>query len=277
LSLAGERLEYEPSTPMSSKRLPLLVVALLAVTAGCSFLGPNPDSYTSTHDYTVGLDVGASVTDVTIRVPAPQLDGAAAVDATTVAPNGTVDGAFDAELVETEYGPMLELTADSVSVQPRYYRFVEADGMGRREEISESEYEPSNPNHQKVDRRSVGITVTRPAEYPIETRTPVGAAPTFYADGAVTRELVACALPYGDESACFGYDAPVYLSYDTAGDAHVAGSVTFTGSNEWFTGGWTGNSYYDRVQFNATGSQDGWASGDGYTETGRGRYPAPEA
>jgi hypothetical protein len=262
---------------MSRPRLALLVVALLAVTAGCSFLGPSPDSYTSTHDYTVGLDVGASLTDVTIRVPAPQLEGAAAVNATTIAPNGSVDGAFDAALVETAYGPMLELTADSVEVEPRYYRFVEEDGVGQREEISESEYDPSNPDHQKVDRRSVGVTVTRPAEYPIETRTPVGAAPTFYADDAVTRGLVTCDLPYGDESACFGYDAPVYLSYDTAGDAHVAGSVTFTGSNEWFTGGWTGNSYYDLVQFNETGPQDGWVTADGYTETGRGRYPAPEA
>lgn len=262
---------------MSRTHLYLLVVALLAVTAGCSFLGPSPDSYTSTYDYTMGIDADATLTDVTIRVPAPQLDGAAALNATTVVPNGTVDGAFDAALVETAHGPMLELTAESFSVEPRYYRFVEADGVGRREEIAESAYDPSNPNHLKVDRRAVDVTVTRAAAYPIETRSPVGTEPTFYADDAVTRGLVECSVPYQDETVCFGYDAPVYLSYDVAGDAHVAGSITFTGSNEWFTGGWTGNSYYDQVQFNATGPQDGWARGDGYTETGRGRYPAPEA
>jgi hypothetical protein len=262
---------------MSRKHLTLLVVALLAVTAGCSFLGPNPDSYTSTHDYTMGVDADATLTNATIRVPMPQLRGAAALNATTTVPNGTVDGAFDAEVVETAYGPMLELTAESFGVEPRYYRFVEEDGVGQREEISESEYDPSNPDHLKVDRRAVDVTVTRSVAYPIETRSPIGAAPTFYADDAVTRGLVECSIPSQDGTVCFGYDAPVYLSYDTAGDAHVAGSITFTGSNEWFTGGWTGNSYYDQVQFNETGPQDGWVTADGYTETGRGRYPAPEA
>jgi hypothetical protein len=59
-----------------------LVVTLLAVTAGYSFLGPCPDSYTSTYDYTMGIDADATLTDVTIRVPVAQLDGAAALNAT---------------------------------------------------------------------------------------------------------------------------------------------------------------------------------------------------
>lgn len=262
---------------MSRHTLATLVLVGLALTAGCSFFTPNPDSYTSTYDYSMGVDVGATLTDVTIRVPVPQRGGTAAVNATAVAPNGSVEGVFDARLVETEYGPMLELTAETISVEPRYYRFIEEDGAGRREEISESEYDPSNPNHQKVDRRSVGATVTLAAEYPLETRTPVGTEPTFYADDAVTRGLAECSFPYADETACFAYDAPVYLSYNTSADGHVAASVSFTGSNEWFTGGWTGNSYYERVQFNVTGARDGWVTADGYTETGRGRYPSPEA
>jgi len=258
---------------MSRQTVLALLLAALTLTAGCSFLAPNPESYTSTYDYSVGVDATATLSDVTIRVPLPQVGGETVVDASVVAPNGTVE-AFDAAVVETEYGPMLELTADEFAVETRYYRFVEEDGLGRREEISESEYDPSNPNHQKVERRTVRVSVTQEATYPIETRTPVDESPTFYPDA--TRELAACRVPYQDETACFAYDAPIYLSYDAPADAQVSGSVMLSGSNEWFAGGWTGNSYTDQVTFGVTGPRDGWVVANGTTETGRGNYPAPE-
>jgi hypothetical protein len=256
-------------------RRPVLAVLLagLTLTAGCSFLAPNPESYTSTYEYSVGVDATGTLSDVTIRVPLPREDAAPVVAADVVAPNGTVDG-FDAAVVETPYGPMLELTADEFVVQTRYYRFVEEDGLGRREEIDESEYDPSDPDHQEVARRTVTVDVTRTATYPIETRTPVGESPTFL-PGA-TRELTDCRFPYRDETACFAYDAPVYLSYESAESTRVSGVVATYGSNEWFAGGWTGNGYSDTVRFDVTGPRDGWVVANGTTEVGRGTYPSPE-
>jgi hypothetical protein len=252
-------------------RRPVLaaLLAALTLTAGCSFLAPTPESYTSTHEYSVGVDATGTLEDVTIRVPIPQRDG----DAVAVAPNGTVDG-LDASVVDTDYGPMLQLTADRFVVETRYFRVVESDGVGRREEIDESEYDPENPDHYRQDRRTVTVSVTRAATYPIETRTPVGESPTFVPDA--TRELTGCPFPYRDETACFAYDAPVYLSYESAASTRVSGVVAVYGSNEWFTGGWTGNSYGDRVAFAATGPRDGWVVANGTTEVGRGTYPSPE-
>jgi hypothetical protein len=261
---------------MPRTNLSVALVAFFVLTAGCSFLAPNPDSYTSTHRYSVGIDADTTLEDVTIRIPVPQQGGAATYDVSVLTPNGTVEGAFDAAMVETERGAMLELTAEEFTVETRYYRVVESDGLGQREEISEAEYDPSDPDHQRVEQRTVGVTVSRDVTYPIETRTPVGESPTFYTDDAVTRDLSDCPFPYEDPVACFAYDAPVYLSYDTPADTEVSGSVRFEGSNEWFAGGWTGNSYSDRVGFGATGPQDGWVAGQGRTETGMGTYPAPE-
>jgi hypothetical protein len=261
---------------MSRRFVLALLLAALTLTAGCSFLGPTPDNYTSRYDYSVGVDATATLEDVTIRVPVPQTDGEATYDADVVAPNGTVEGVFDATVVETQYGPMLELTAAEFPVETRYYRHVETDGVGRIEEISEAEYDPSNPDHVRRTRRTVSVSVTRSAPYPIETRTPVGQAPTFYEDGAVTRALTTCSLPDRDEATCFAYDAPVYLSYDTDRNATVSGSVVVVGANEWFAGGWTGNGYTDRVGFDASGPQDGWTAANGTTEVGRGNYPSPE-
>jgi len=256
-------------------RRPVLAVllAVLTLTAGCSFLAPNPESYTSTYEYSVGVDATGTLSDVTIRVPLPQRDGDAVVDANAVAPNDTVDG-MDAAMVDTEHGPMLELTASEFVVETRYFRVVEADGMGRREEIDDSEYDPENPDHQRVSQRTVTVSVTRSATYPIETRTPVGASPAFVPDA--TRGLTDCPFPYRDETACFAYDAPVYLSYESSASTRVSGVVAVYGSNEWFAGGWTGNSYVDRVEFTATGPRDGWIVANGTTEVGRGTYPSPD-
>jgi hypothetical protein len=253
-----------------------VLLACLLVTAGCSFLAPNPDSYTSTYYYSVGIDADATVENATLRLPLPQQGGAASFNASTVAPDGTVEEAFDATVVATDRGPMLELTADAFTVETRYYRVVESDGVGRREEIDRATYDPANPDHQRVDHRSVGVSVDRTAPYPIETRAPLEDGPLLYDDGVVTRGLADCELPRQDATSCFAYDAPLYLSYETAANGTVAGSVFFEGTNEWFAGGWTGNGYVDRVEFNATGPQDGWVTGEGRTETGRGTYPSPE-
>lgn len=261
---------------MYRKYLPILLLMGLTLTAGCTFLGPNPDSYTSTYEYTVGIDANTTLQNATIRVPLPQVDDTATVNASVVAPEGTVDGAFDGTVVETEHGPMVELTTDELRVETQYYRIVEEDGQGRREEISRDQYDASNPNHQKVAFRTVSVDVSVQADYPLDTRDPIGTEPTLYNSDAVTRSATECRLPNRGETVCFAYDAPVYLAYDAPANASVAGITTFGGYNEWFTGGWTGNEYTDRVHFEATGPQNGWITADGYTETGRGNYPSPD-
>ncbi|WP_254274007.1 hypothetical protein [Haloarcula marina] len=259
-----------------SAALRTLLVACLLLSAGCSFLGPNPDSYTSTYDYSIGVDADETLRNVTVRLPVPQVDGTPTYEATDVAPNGTLGGVFAVSLVETRYGPMLELTADRFPVETRYYRYVEEDGVGRQERIDAAEYDPENPDHAKRTRRTVATSVFRDVPYPIETRTPVGASATFYPGASVTRTLTACSFPYRDETACFEYDAPVYLAYDAPESARVDASAMVVGSNQWFSGGWTGNDYHDRVHANATGPRDGWVNASGHTEAGRGNYPSPD-
>lgn len=260
---------------MGRHHVAVLLVAILGLTAGCSFLATNPDSYTSSYEYTVGIDTNATLENVTVRVPLPQVGGAAAVNASVVAPNGTVESGVNGAVVETASGPMLELTTDRFEVTTRYYRFVESNETGYREEIPREQYDADEPDHQRVDHRSITVRLSIAGEYPLETRDPFETEPTLYAGDAVTRELTDCRFSDERAEACFGYDAPVYLAYDTAGNATVRGYVSVEGANEWFAGGWTGNSYADRVEFAATGPQRNWSNATGYTVTGRGTYPSP--
>ena len=197
------------------------------------------------------------------------------MNASVVAPNGSAGQGVDASVVETPSGSMLELTTGRFAVEARYYRVIERDGIGRREEIAREEYDPANPDHQRVVHRTIGVTVTTAGEYPLDTRTPAGDEPLLYGEDTVTRRPTDCQRPYETAEACFGYDAPVSLDYEGPDNVSVEGSVAVTGRNEWFAGSGTGNGYTDRVRFAAVGPQAGWVDASGYTEAGRGRYPSP--
>ena len=267
------------ATPTGTMRTPatrilaLGLLVLLVLTAGCAFPGVQPESRAGVYDYTFGLDAHGGLSNATIRVPLPADGGESALNASVLAPNGTVDGAFEAGVVETEYGPMLELRAEEFVVEPRYFATVEEEGMGRRVEISEAEYEPDDPTHSKVEFRSVDVLVTVEAPYPVDTETPVGDEPLLPA--ASDRVATACEFPTTDDAACFDYDAPLYLSYDAAEGTRVDTIVTFEGRNEWFAGGWTGNGYRDAVDYRATGPQSGWVTAGGHLVVGNGNYPSP--
>lgn len=254
-----------------------LSLAALVLTAGCAlpFTGPDPDSFGATYDYHFGIDAYGNLTDVTVRAPLPSGPNGTPLEASVLLPDGAVRDredrkVFDARIVDTEFGPMLELTADRYEVVPRYFATVEEDGVGRQVEISADEYDPENPDHRKVDFRSASVSVTIRGEYPIDTRSPVGSEPVFHDTSA--RTVTACDTPTTDEAVCYAYTAPYYLSYDADPETRVQTFVAFEGYNEWFDGGWTGNSYRDHAGVNVTGPQDGWLEADGELLTGNGRY-----
>jgi hypothetical protein len=257
----------------STETLATGLLVLLVVGAGCAFPGVEPESRAGVYDYTFGLDAHGTVENATIRVPLPAEDGTSVLNASVLAPNGTVDGAFEASVVDTRYGPMLELRAREFVVEPRYFETVEEDGMGRRVEISESEYDPDDPTHSRVDFRSVDVLVTVEAPYPVDTETPVGDEPLLPTTS--DRVAAACEFPTTDGASCFDYGAPLYLSYGAAEGTRVDTVVAFEGRNEWFDGGWTGNGYRDSVDYRATGPQAGWVTAEGHLVVGNGNYPSP--
>lgn len=249
------------------------LLVLLVLTSGCTFPPVEPESRAGVYDYTFGLDAYGTLSNATVRVPLPAEGGTSVLNVSVLAPNGTVDGAFEASVVDTRYGPMLELRTAEFVVEPRYFATVEENGMGRRVEISESAYDPENSTHSRVEFRSVDVVVTVDAPYPVDTESPVGDEPVLPA--ASDRVGTACETPTTDSASCFAYDAPVYLEYGAAPETRLDLIVAFEGRNEWFAGGWTGNAYRDSVSHSATGPQSGWVTAEGDLVVGHGNYPTP--
>lgn len=259
-------------TPATGTLARALLVVLVA-TAGCASPGVEPESRAGVYDYTFGLDAYGTLSNATIRVPLPAEGGESVLNASVLAPDGTVDGSFEASVVDTRYGPMLELRAEAFAVEPRYFATVEENGTGRRVEISEAEYDPENPDHSKVAFRSVDVVVTVDASYPVDTETPVGDEPLLPTTS--DRVGTACRFPTTDSASCFASGTPLYLEYGAAEETRVSLVVSFEGSNEWFAGGWTGNHYRESVSHSVTGPQSGWVTAEGHLVVGNGNYPTP--
>ncbi|MFB6139345.1 MAG: DUF5518 domain-containing protein [Halosimplex sp.] len=264
-------------------------VAVLAVfglaVVGLYVLGEQRvvENYDSTYTYEVTLDADETLEDPTFYVPAPTANGTSAIGEQFVAkanyyrdsypgPNGSEPAPvnFTYELVDTERGRMLAVSADRIEVHRSYYRVVENETMGWTEPIAREEYDPDDPSMGVRDDGSFTFEVTVVADDRIDTADPFGDEPLFaseYDDAAVD-----CVDPYFDTQRCFAYEGWTYADYETDENASVYVSAQLTGRNEWFSGGWTGNEYREWSRVELLGPQSGWHRTEAELEVGSGNY-----
>jgi len=241
------------------------------------------ESYESTYEYEVSLDADGSLEAPTIYVPAPTGtdDGQLArIFVDDVRPDRNVPVAAPAEepapvnfsydLVETEHGPMIAISADRIEVSQYYYRRVENETMGRTEPIDLDEYDPDDPSMGVADDGGFTFTVTMAAEDSIETADPFGTEPLLgpTSDRAETE----CSTQYTDTQRCYEYESRVYAEYGAADGTTVSVVATVAGRNEWFSGAWSGNEYRDQTAVELLGPQSGWHAAAGELEIGSGSY-----
>ncbi len=226
------------------------------------------DSYTSEYSYDVEVVTNGTVTNATVLVPVPVADGEVAVA------GALEDGdyyaqpeAFSSRLVETDRGPMLEVTVDEFVVEPEYYRVVEEGDRGRTEPITADEYDPNDPDTFVRDTDRYELTLRIESDEPIETREPVGSEPILEprADATETECL-------DGAERCQEYTGFLYAEYDTDPSTDVSIRVSHRGENSWWVGGWSGNWYSDEVAVELAGPQADWIAVDGSLEAGQGSY-----
>jgi|GEM_PF-699084 hypothetical protein len=256
------------------------------VVGGLSVLGQQRQAATteSTYQYEVTIAADETLENVTFYIPVPTENGSSPLGERFVEDvrydrySPAVRGAdpdpapvdFSYELVETERGPMLAITADRIEVTRVYYREVENETMGWSERIPAEEYDPDNPDMGVQNDGSFRFTVTLVADEPIDTADPFDAEPLL-APGA-DRTEVDCVTGDSATRRCFEYEGQMYADYESSEEASVYVSAQLDGRNEWFSGGWTGNEYREWSRVELRGPQSGWVLTDGELETGSGNY-----
>lgn len=262
------------------RRIALLVglaaVVVLALLAGGLWLYSEHlyrTSYESGYTYDIAINTNETLEDVTLYLPLPAGTGSPDLGAAMVDAGTASDDPFSYRVVQTQYGPMLEVTADRVPVTPRYYEFVERDGRGERVEISASEYDPSNPNMTKDANAGTLLTVTVTSEESVSTADPWGQEPLF--TPRLNRRPTACSSPVGDWLQCFAYETRLYASYETNATTRVDVIASVEGSNSWWVFGWQSEYYHDRITVERHGPQDGWTNATGTVELTAEQRTAP--
>jgi hypothetical protein len=271
--------------PVAAGAVAVLLVFGLVV-GGLSLLGQQRQAATteSTYQYEVTIAADETLENATFYVPVPAENGTSHLgerfvedvryDRYTPAMRGYDSEPepvnFSYELVETERGRMLAITADRIEVTKVYYREVENETMGWYERIPAEEYDPDNPDMGVQNDGSFTFSVTLVADEPIDTADPFDDEPLLAPQA--DRTEVDCFTGDSATHRCFEYEGRVYADYETSEEATVYISTQLDGRNEWFSGGWTGNEYREWSRVELRGPQSGWILTDGELEIGSGTY-----
>ncbi|MFB6184019.1 MAG: DUF5518 domain-containing protein [Haloarculaceae archaeon] len=264
-----------------------VVVVFGLVLGGLSLLGDQriDATTTSTYEYRVTVSADHTLDDATFYVPAPTVGDEVArpvevfVDGVRYERDRPPIRGYDArpepvnfsyEVVETERGPMVAISADRIAVDRVYYREVENETMGWYERVDRSAYDPADPSMGVWHDGSFTFTVTLTADDSIDTATPAGDEPLLSPTSDLTE--VDCTMAHFETQHCYAYAGRVYASYDAAPNATVYVAAELAGRNEWFSGGWRGNEYRDRTSVELHGPGTGWYVTEGEREVGVGNY-----
>lgn len=243
----AERPSGPPVADNSIMNRPRPVVVIVVVTAAvalaiglATFSSPAPAVDHSAYGYSVSVGTNATLTNVTLVVPLPAVEGRSPVADSVRAGNASVPDGWRYTVVEREDGHALRIEADEVVAERQ-------------------------PDGRLDGAYLVGTTVRTPAV--IDTAEPFGSEPTVAPPDALRERPCPNQASSGPDSGrtCFAYDIGVYAAYDAPADALVDIRLIHNGVNVYEGG--DHEMYYERVYTVFHGPQDGWTTVPGFAST----------
>ena len=221
----------------------LLLIALLVLGAvfalGTFFFY---DSYSSSYEYDLSIDIDGETEAVEILVPLPVHDEEPQLGEVHISGGDRFEG-VDHSVVDTEHGSMLQIEIDEVHEGPRWH--------------------------------SLYVSAQVESNRTIDTRNPRGAEPVLSPVELVERDLDEFIHDRWPDRADFDATSPAYLAHGGSEDVEIGVRVWYRGGNDWWSGGWNGN-YYETVVSGGWDLQDPdgvWIELHGWHTEGAGSYP----
>ena len=220
-----------------------------------------------TYFYTIDLSYTATIENVTLFLPVPELNETPLI--ITPLLNGSAYGVspdWNLSIVYENGTPMLAIRADRMV--PEYHGFPIAIEPGTSvlptTMVPGHEYSSDTPVLMPVT-----VAVMETSESVIDTRYPVGHEPVFFPGGNFT--LGSCVTP-GCNGPVYDHQVPVYISYTSKRPVVISLRVSVDGSNAIWRGGWESNTYSDTVFVEIANGTQGWIAGEGQLFTAEGVY-----
>jgi hypothetical protein len=257
--------------PHIRPRTLLLVLILIAVSffawTTYQFTEASRQSERHTYFYTIDLSYTATMDNVTLLLPAPELNTSPVLMESVL--NGTAYGispGWNLSIARENGTPMLAIRA--ARMVPEYHGYPVAIEPGATvlptTLVPGREYSPDTPVLMPVT-----IAVMEHASNAINTRDPVGHEPLFFPGGTFIPG--SCVTPYCD-GLMYNHMVPVYVSYTADRPVSISVRVSVQGSNSIWQGGWQSNTYSDTVILEITNGTQGWINGEGTLLTAQGIY-----
>jgi len=263
-----------PQLPIRLRTLVILILVLLAVIlfAGVSWVAWQFDQSTlqserHTYFYTIDLSYTATIENVTLFLPVPELNETPMF--ITPLLNGTGYGVspdWNLSVVYENGTPMLAIRA--ARMVPEYHGYPIAIEPGASvlptTLVPGHEYSGDTPVLVPVI-----VAVMETSESVIDTRNPVGYEPVFFPKGVFT---LGSEIPTTCNCPTFDHTVPVYVSYTSERPVVLSLRVSVEGSNAIWRGGWESNTYSDTVFIEIEDGSQGWIEGEGKLFTAEGVY-----
>jgi hypothetical protein len=222
--------------------LKLIVVLVVISLASLLWLGYALRNESESHGYhyQVSLSAESRLENVTLILPVPFIDNSSPLGEALVRGEGYgIPPDWRLSLEYVNHTPMLKIDADTIIPEYHAYPLPLQEG-----------------------------------QTPVET--PPSVATAYSAETPVLMPLdrvrsASCGdLPHTGE--CYRYPAQVFVQYSSRGAGNITLSISAAGTNQWWMGGWTGNSYRDAILVTPESGEQGWIQAEGFLSTGEGRY-----
>ena len=220
----------------------LLIVVIVGVAA---FLALPSEPVESRYGYSVSLSTTATLQDVSLRFPIPATETNGAVVEAVSAGRAEAPAGWNVTIVDTDYGPMLQITADTIR----------------------AERQPDGRTYS-----TYGLSLAVHTDTEIDTKDPFDAEPLLRP--RIDQRERPCpnqAVPDSDET-CYSFGSRAFANYTAPAGADVDVYVVAGGTNDLTGPGRPFNRYYDRVTVFLDGPQSGWSEAEGFSSTGVGTY-----
>jgi hypothetical protein len=245
----------------------LLLAVILFAWVSWQFGQVSRQSERHNYYYTLELSYTATIDNVTLFLPVPELNNTPVFMTTLL--NGTAYGVspdWNLSVANENGTPMLAIRA--ARMVPEYHGYPIAIEPGTSvlptTLVPGHEYSGDTPILMPV---SVAVMETSASE--IDTRHPVGHEPLFFTGGNFTPG--SCMTPACD-GPVYDHRVPVYISYTSDGPVVLSLRVSVQGSNAIWRGGWENNLYSDTVVLETADGAQGWIEGQGKLITAAGVY-----
>jgi len=249
---------------MNIRTLASAVLVLIVIAGGLIYFESGrikAESISHSYRYSVILDPLGSIHNATIMVPVGVVNGYSPV--ADAIEHGAMSGVPDG------WHLMLLTSNDSI-----YLKMTSPEMKGRNNPVPVP-IQVKEGVEIPIDDGIIypmKLETTLDSESEIDTRSPFGKEPLLEPKYNLTG--IHCGFPHPEDMqvSCSRYTIPLYCSYTAEDNATLSIEVLMEGENTWWLGGWTGNSYSDRVNINFKGPQDGWNTAEGSFIYGLGRY-----